>query len=86
LSSKEQLETLKGVAIERLPSYPISSDYQKRYSAVTAIAAYGDTAIPTLIEVSQFAESSVAKIALDWIAKLKSQSPNRNPKVIKDLE
>jgi hypothetical protein len=68
---QEQIDKLKEVALKRAS---LSIDYKARESAVIAIAAYGNAAIPVLIEISQNADSIVQKYALDSIAKIKAEA------------
>jgi len=76
LSEKEQIDRLKGVALQSMPTYAKWADYEARVSAVNAVAAFGVTAIPALIEIGEKASvGEVKKRALDWIALLKS--PNK---------
>ena len=55
---QEQIKKLKEVAL-------VVRDYDGKKSAVEAIAAYGEAAIPALIEVSQKAHASVR---LRWLS------------------
>lgn len=64
---QEQIKKLKEVAL-------VVRDYDGKKSAIEAIAAYGEAAIPALIEVSQKADFIVQKYALDSIAKIKAEA------------
>lgn len=69
---QEQIDKLKEAALKHAS---LSSEYKARESAANAIAAYGNAAIPTLIEVSLKADSPfVQKYALDSIAKIKAEA------------
>lgn len=76
MSEKEQIEKLKDVALKHTSDDRL--DIAGRESAVDAMAAYGDIAIPALIEVSQKADISlVRKRALESIARIKREAKEK---------
>jgi hypothetical protein len=73
LSEKEQIDRLKKLALQPVGSYGSSTEYDACFSAVETLAAFGEPAIPALIEVSEKANTNqIKERALSWLAKLKS--------------
>jgi HEAT repeat protein len=70
--SVDQIDRLVKVALKPSEEFKSSEDFRTRINAVEAIAAYGDAAIPALIQVSEEStEAYVREHALEMITRIK---------------